>query len=420
MNMKVEEKVQNYPSKMKEYTNYCVREIKHVCKTFDKRGSGSEGEKQAQEYFAKHMESVSDEVAIEPFSLHPAAFYGWIIVSVLCMFAGILIYNFWMPIIALPLLIFSVSCIIFEFLMYKQYLDPFFPKKESRNVIARHKPTGEIKKRVIFSGHSDAAHEWTFTHLGGGTLLKIAAASALASPIIAAIITLIAVLFGNITSIPESGTFKILGYIMFALFIPGVAVLFFNNWFRVVDGANDNLTGVAASMAMIRLLNDHDIRFENTEVIAVLTGSEEAGLRGAKSFAKTHKEELSDPNVESVFIGLETLRDYDHMAIYSRDMTGTVQNDLRVCALVKEGAKRAGYDLPYESVFFGSSDAAAISQAGFPATTLASMDPTPARYYHTRRDTADNLDKKTIQKALEITTQTMFLFDEQGLKELYD
>ena len=83
--------------------------------------------------------------------------------------------------------------------------------------------------------------------------------------------------------------------------------------------------------------------------------------------------------------------------------------------MVKEGAAVAGYDLPYKSVFFGSSDAAAITQGGMKATCFAAMDPAPARYYHTRLDTADNLDLKTVEAGVDICLETLFLFDEKGL-----
>lgn len=191
--------------------------------------------------------------------------------------------------------------------------------------------------------------------------------------------------------------------------------LFFENKKRPVMGANDDLTGCFISMAVVKYMQQHDIRFENTEVWVVLTGSEEAGLRGAKAFCKAHKNEMSD--VETVFVGLDTIRDYDFAAVYSRDLTGTVKNDAGACALVKEAAKQTGLDLPYKSVFFGATDAAAVTQAGMKAVSVAAMDPAPAKYYHTRLDTADNLDIKTVEAVLGVALETAFLFDEKGLSD---
>ena len=146
-------------------------------------------------------------------------------------------------------------------------------------------------------------------------------------------------------------------------------------------------------------------------------GSEESGLRGSKAYMKAHGEELKD--VPTVFIGLETFRDYEDIAIYERDMTGTVKMDSGACTLMKKAGLEAGLDLPYSSVFVGASDAAAVQQAGMPAVTLAAMNPGPPRYYHTRLDTADNMDMKTVEKCLEIALNALFIYDEQGYKTDY-
>ena len=38
----------------------------------------------------------------------------------------------------------------------------------------------------------------------------------------------------------------------------------------------------------MKYLSDNDIRFENTEVVCMLAGSEEAGLRGSKAYFDAH------------------------------------------------------------------------------------------------------------------------------------
>ena len=96
-------------------------------------------------------------------------------------------------------------------------------------------------------------------------------------------------------------------------------------------------------------------------------------------------------------------------------MTGLVKNDDEASQLLYKGAKIAGYDIPFKTVSLGSTDAAALSQAGIKATSFAAMDPAPARYYHTRLDTHDNLDLKTIEAGVDICLETVFLFDEKGL-----
>ena len=64
-------------------------------------------------------------------------------------------------------------------------------------------------------------------------------------------------------------------------------------------------------------------------------------------------------------------------------------------------------------------NAAAMTQAGIPSGSFCAMYPGPPKYYHTRDDRVDILEPKTVEKCLEIALQTVFLFDEQGLKTAY-
>ena len=396
-------------------TNFSVRGIKKICKDVGPRPAGSEQEHEAQKLMAAELDGACDKVEIEPFDVHPGAFLGWILTDGIMMIAAIVLFFFGMSAIALALCALSLIFAIVEFLLYKKLLDPFFPKKTSHNVVAVRKPKGEVKRRIIFSGHADSANEWRFTYYGGSKLLVPIIGLSFVGILLGLVLGIWAVAAGHAFSAADSGALNVMRYVFLAWIPILFTALFFENKKRPVMGANDDLTGCFISMAVVKYMQQHDIRFENTEVWVVLTGSEEAGLRGAKAFCKAHKNELSD--VETVFVGLDTIRDYDFAAVYSRDLTGTVKNDAGACALVKEAAKQTGLDLPYKSVFFGATDAAAVTQAGMKAVSVAAMDPAPAKYYHTRLDTADNLDIKTVEAVLGVALETAFLFDEKGLSD---
>ncbi len=413
--MKAQDSVKNYPSALREMTNFSVRGIKKICKDVGPRPAGSEQEHEAQKLMAAELDGACDKVEIEPFDVHPGAFLGWILTDGIMMIAAIVLFFFGMSAIALALCALSLIFAIVEFLLYKKLLDPFFPQKTSHNVVAVRKPKGEVRRRIIFSGHADSANEWRFTYYGGSKLLVPIIGLSFVGILLGLVLGIWAVAAGHAFSAADSGALNVMRYVFLAWIPILFTALFFENKKRPVMGANDDLTGCFISMAVVKYMQQHDIRFENTEVWVVLTGSEEAGLRGAKAFCKAHKNELSD--VETVFVGLDTIRDYDFAAVYSRDLTGTVKNDAGACALVKEAAKQTGLDLPYKSVFFGATDAAAVTQAGMKAVSVAAMDPAPAKYYHTRLDTADNLDIKTVEAVLGVALETAFLFDEKGLSD---
>ncbi|HIS04372.1 MAG TPA: M28 family peptidase [Candidatus Fimenecus stercoravium] len=419
--MQARESNANYPSRRREMANFAAREIKRVCKEIGPRASGEENERKAQAYLAESMKSVADSVEIEDFELHPKAFMGWVLLDVcLMLVSGVLLILGLLDVfpaastaltaVATVLTVLSIVFLVFEFLLYKPLLDPLFPKRKSCNVICTRKPKGEVKRRIVFCGHMDSAYEWTYLRKGGGKVFAAVVGAAFGSVFVQLVLDILAFL-------PLPGTadtvLLVLAVLTTLLVIPGA---FFVNWKCVVPGANDNLTGVFASMAVVRFLAANDIRFENTEVAAVSMGCEEAGLRGAKAFAAKHAES----DVETVYIVTDTLRDYDFMGVYNKDMTGIVKLDAQAAALLKAGAKNAGHDLPFAKVFFGASDAAALKQGGLCAATLAAMDPTPARYYHTRTDTADNLDLKTLEAGIDVLLETAFLYDAKGLRNEYD
>lgn len=411
--MKANESVKNYASSLRMYTNYTVRQIRKLCKEIGPRESGSQAERDAQSAMKEEMQTCCDRVDVEDFKMSKYAFMAWVLIDGIAVMLATLFNFLNLPVVSLVLTIIAFVCLSTEFLFYLEFLDPIFPKATSCNVVGRRTPTGEVKQRIIFSGHIDSAYEWTFTHLGGKTMLFGVSAYAIIGMIYVFVVSIIMLVKGD-----NQGYASVLMYIQLA-FVPGfIAVCFFTNFKRPVMGANDNLTGAVASVAVLKYLADNDITFENTEVIAVSTGCEEAGLRGAKAFAKAHNDELKA--VPTVYFGMDTLKDYDDMAIYSRDMTGMVKNDLRVCALMKKGAERAGLDLPYASVYLGASDAARVTKLGIPAATLAAMNPGPPRYYHTRDDLPEIMEQKTVEKCLDVCLQSLFIFDEYGLKDNYD
>lgn len=386
---------------------YICSEIEHIIKTFGKRDPGSEGERKAQEYMKSELDKYSDSSVLEDFKINPGSFFGWIPFTASCIILGFIL-SFFVPVLTVVLILAGLAPMLTQFVLYKKTFDPLFKEKTSCNVMAVKKPQGEVKRRIVFGGHADATWEWTINYKFGGVGFAV--------EFLMSIVGAVYLLFVGIYGIAAGSAMPAALPWITVIFLPfWIALYFFSNTKMVVDGANDNLTACLASMAILKAMKEDGINLENTEVCAFLSGSEESGLRGAKAWAEAHKNDYND--VETIFVPLETLREIDHLTIYSKDLNGLVKTDPQVCKLLKIAGEKAGFDLKYGTVTVGSTDAAAFTQAGLKAACLAALDHNLRDYYHTRRDTYDNMSEECLKASLEICFETIKEFDANGLPQ---
>lgn len=413
--MNIKKLVPDADAKIKELAKFSVDNIAHLVGTYGPRPCGEEGETKAQLDLLETLKGLADEATREEYKVHPEAFMAFVPFAGTCLIAGTAtslgaaftgkkILNA----ATAGLVGTALSAVVGEFVLYKEFLDPFFKEKTSGNVWGIRKASGETKKRIIVSGHTDSAPEWVYTYKLGSKGVTIVAAYAL--------VGLVATIGATAASFLKPDLAKKLALAELA-FLPAYGLLYkFTDNKNYVPGASDDLSGSMVATSVMKFLKDNDIRFEDTDVITLLTGGEEAGLRGAKAFFKAHPEFVND-NVETVYIGFDTVCELDYTEIYTGDMSGVVKNDKQVAKLLVNGAKECGMDVPTGSIPLGSTDAAAASQAGVKASCFVAMDPSPARYYHTRLDTVDNVSEEAIEKGINIALNAIATYAEEGLPE---
>lgn len=427
--MKPQESIPNYDIKVREYTNYTIKSIKNVCKNFGPRPVGSESEKKAQEYMLNDLSQFCDEAKREEYKCSDKAFMSWVPIDAILLIFTIAFYTLGFSAVAIACCFIALLLIVVEFVFYKPLLDIFFPKKTSGNVCGVIKSSGETKKRIILSGHTDSAFEWTFTYKGGRPAVLGVIVTAVVDMLLLIVADIYSIIhyhsaFGGFVWTEGNLGLKIIAVILYVTVPVLVIAVNFCNFKLPVMGANDDLSGTFISCAAAKFLHDNNIRFENTEVMVLCAGGEEAGLRGTKAFAKAHADMLNDKNIETVYVGFDTIRELDFINIYEKDMTGVVKNDRKVAELIQRAATNAmktvakdgkEYKIPIGTIELGSTDAAAMSQAGVKASSIVAMDPSPARYYHTRLDTEDNLSAQAIDFGVKTAIETIFMYDEQGI-----
>lgn len=424
--------------------SYMKGGIKHVCENYKKRSPGSQSERDSQEFFKKELEKCSDKVIMEDFDVHPGAFMGFMRIAAVCLFIAVLLFCAfqWFEtdiqlsmsvgaykvvshlIVLIPVLLtlFGVLMFLFEFMFYNEFVDFLFKKKVSRNVYAVRKPEGEVKRRIIFGGHADAANEWTFSYHGGIKTLGPVIFGAIFGLIFSFVVSLIRYIYFLSAEYPyyvaDSKPWNVIAIILLFFIPAAIAIMFFINNKIIVDGANDNLSACYIAMGVLKEMEDNDFRFENTEVACLISGSEEAGLRGAKAFAKKHKEDLSD--VETIAITMDTMREIDQLQVYTSGCTGTVKDDEAVGDLLHEAGVNCGIEMPRAKLYPGAVDAEGFSKYGLRACGFCGVNHDPKKYYHTREDTWTNISEECINLSLDICLEAARLYDEKQGMASYD
>ena len=405
--------------KKDKFADYMVSEITHICKTFEKREPGSKGELQACEYMAGVLrdECGCDRVEIESFKENPGSFFGWIYFTITFVLAAIALF-FVFPLVSILLIVAGFFIVFMQFGLYKKLVDRFFPEKTGHNVTAVKSCTGEVKRRIFFNGHPDAAWEWPVNYKLGGVGFEGHAVICGIGAVYYLVIAIIAVVkngvtFGGFDASSTIGKMALWG-LLFVPFLVGLYWMWNKN--RIVDGANDNLSGCYMGISVLKALKEEGIDFENTEVGVILTGSEEAGLRGAKAWCEKHKGEFDD--VPTFIFSYDTIYDPKYLMTNYRDLNGTVKADKAVSDLFMEAAQEL--DIPCKKGWVpplgGATDSAAFAQAGFRATGVTGLNHKLEDYYHTRRDTYDNMNKEGLAGCFAVSVKALEMFD-NGAKQ---
>lgn len=411
--------LQSVIDKKKEAAEYMVSEITHICKDFEKRDPGSKGEQQACEYMADVLknECGCERADVESFKENPGSFFGWIYFTITFVLAAVAI-SFFYPLVSIILIVVGLLIVFMQFGLYKKFIDRFFPEKTGHNVTAVKSCKGEVKRRIFFNGHPDAAWEWPVNYKLGGVGFEGHAVICGIGAVYYLVISIMLVVKNGLEYVSFDadetlGLLRLIG-LVFVPFLIGLYWMWNEN--RVVDGANDNLSGCYMGIAILKALKEEGIEFENTEVGVILTGSEEAGLRGAKAWCAAHKGEFDD--VPTFIFSYDTIHDPKYLMTNYRDLNGTVKADKDVSDLFMEAAKELDISCKKGWVppLGGATDSAAFAQAGFRATGVTGLNHKLEDYYHTRRDTYDNMNEQGLADCFAISVKALEMFD-NGAKQ---
>jgi hypothetical protein len=272
------------------------------------------------------------------------------------------------------------------------------PHRTTYNVVAEAgDPNGE--RTVAFVAHHDAAHggfiftqtpaiwiadrfpAWFERQNTSPQVMRIT----VAGPALVALGSLI-----RHRALRRVGTFLALGS---ALTFADIAAR------RVVPGANDNLTGVAAVLEVARLLAERPVR--GVRVLLVSTGSEESFMEGMRAFARRHFPAL--PRETTEFVCLDTVGSPQLIVIEGEGMLAIRDYPAAMRDRVAAAAERAGVALRRGLRLGFATDGLISLKAGYRTATLGSVTSYKfAANYHSQRDVPANVDYGTVRDAVAV------------------
>ncbi|MEW8978336.1 MAG: M28 family peptidase [Symbiobacterium sp.] len=265
-------------------------------------------------------------------------------------------------------------------------LDAYTPRVNSQNVIAR-APEGEGQRlTVVVSGHLDTQHAtWLFhprfaRHVQ--TYLNVAYGSL-------GVMLVGLLLQALLPGARLTAVLLAVGAVLLALHIAFLLACAFSGGY--INGANDNTTGAALTLALAEYFAAHPlpgVRFH-----FVLTGAEEVGTRGMKAFLRQYRYDPSTTyfiNLDNLGGGTLTYLEGEGMTLYHRFGADLVD-------LARRMAEEHAGKVKAKPNLLLPTDAMIPAAQGYQAISfLAFLPDGSLPNYHWYSDTIEHVDKDLV------------------------
>lgn len=378
-----------------------VQFIKNVIIQFGGRYFGSEQEKNAQIYTKGILEQYCDNTEIVPFESALEAHFQSLKIFCSIYVLSLIVFKFNITIAAL-LSIVNTIFFLGHFVTYRHWLDFLFKKKTSYNVIGDIEPIQTATSTIIISGHIDSVKEfkWWYRLKHAGAVLSVIAGFLF--PLLS---------FFMVVAIFIDQPFVDYLWLFFLLCTPILIVYFDMHGDIVVDGALDNLTGVAMAVEMAKVFSEE--KLQHTRIRCISFGAEEAGLRGAWHYGKTNKKQLLEE--KAFMINLDTIKDLEHMTIGTRETNTLVSFEKADIVKMEESFKATGVFYKKLPLDVGASDASAFRILGLPALSIIGMmSERLDKCYHTRLDNVEHLDGAAMEAMKKVLIHYIQTWDKEA------
>lgn len=405
----------------RENAKYVIGFAKEIIDRTGPRLPTSPEEKLGAEMIAAKMEEATGKPSVtETFICAPRASIAAIPILGLI---GIISFGLYYisPIASLFATVCDFILATIQVFTYSGKLDFLFKKGESRNVYNSVDPaSGKTERTIVLAGHMDSSWNWNLSLTNPKTAIPKTVIGVV-SIVALLVMSVVAIAVGNISfmSIKDLATaesyggmeiFRIVLYFLPLLCLPGCYWLsIYLTWDKkkAAPGAMDNLTGCGLAVALTKYYKENpDKAPENCRIVCMGFGSEEAGLKGASAFCEKHKNDGFFDD-RTYVLNLDSFRDRDYFNVVNGDvwLGTTFDKDLtEVCYKVMDDM---GLNPKVIKNPAGGCDSTPVMRIGVKTVTLNAQNPTTTDYYHTIKDTVENLDEDVLATSFELLAKTV-------------
>ncbi|AEM77827.1 M28 family peptidase [Thermoanaerobacter wiegelii] len=356
---------------------------------FEHRGSATKNERQAAEYILQELKKMGYKVEKQTFKTTRDNLYMLPLqVGVLLFICGFFsqMYGGPLEIAAFLLSLFAIGLLLLE-ISGKPVETSIMPKFLSQNVFTSFDESRS--KRIIVSAHYDTQRGSLMFHPKIVDKLSV-------------IYNISYIGFGLIPIGILLNIFN-LDVIASVILYIGLIIVFANIIFmavcevtgRYTQGANDNGTGTALTLALANYYINHKDKFpDDVDMVFLFTGSEETGERGMKNFIKKYRKKLT---LDTKFIILDNLGTGKITYLEGEGMIFYKRAGKMLLDIAEEMVK--GHDGKIQKMknLLLPTDALPAIAAGFDAIAFLGKDENGRLgNYHWHTDTIENVDTELL------------------------
>src|SRR3954452_14491006 len=351
-------------------------------------GSASEGEHAVAALIADELRSLGLDVRVEEEQVHGGYWWPIGIPTALAAFAGAVGGAF-----AAVAGLFGAAAVADDINCERFWFrKTFLPKRTTHNVVAGLGPE-DAPRTLVFLAHHDAPHAGLVFHpelprAPARRFPKLYEHAQTTPPTMwGSFFGPLGVALGTLFGFRKLRLFSAL---LSAGYAAGMADIGLR---RVVDGANDNLSGVAAQMSLARALAADPP--DNTRMILLFPGSEESFQEGMHAWWQRHRHELARES--TIFINHETVGSPHLVLLEGEGMLGITDYPNSLKDFIQAVADDLDIFVWRELRTRNASDSLLPLRAGYKCALFVSCDDLKApTNYHWYTDTADNVDYGTV------------------------